>query len=172
MSKKKIEEMLLSGLSRYNTNLIANYIGTDEVLFESLIDLMIVGKPPIPQRAAWVFSTVAEKHQWLIKPYISKLIELLPTFKHWGIQRCILFVYEKIEIPENKMGEMFEICYNYVNNAKVPVAVRVFAMQILYNISLKEPDLQNEIKLLIESHLDTGSAGYLSRAKKILNKLN
>jgi len=172
MNKEKIEEMLLAGLSRFNTDLTANYIGKDQEHFNLLLDLMINGRPPIPQRAAWVVAIVVEKYPWLIKPYISKLIDLLPGFQHWGIQRCLLSVYQKIDIPETKLGEMFDICYKYLNDTKVPIAVRVFAMQILYNISLKEPELQGELKLLIESHFDTGSAGYQSRAKKILKKLS
>lgn len=171
MSKAKIEGMLLSGLSRFNTDLIANYIDANQERFDSLMDLMINAQPPIPQRAAWVFSTVVEKNQWLLNPYVSTLIDMLPGFQHWGIQRCILYTYGKIEIPEEKLGQMFQICYDYMDGTKVPVAVRVFAMQILYNISIREPGLQNELRLFIESHMDSGSAGFKSRGNKILKML-
>jgi len=46
-------------------------------------------------------------------------------------------------------------------------------MQILYNISATEPDLKNEVKLVLESlYDDFASAGISSRAGRLLKKLN
>ena len=164
--------MLMAGLSRFNTDLVAGYINNDETLFHELMELLFNAQPPIPQRAAWVMSTVAETHKWIIKPYIPKLIDALPGFSHRGIQRCILFTFESEEIPKNKKGQLYNICFDYVDNTKVPVAVRVYAMQILFNISISEPELKNELRLLIESHYENGSDGFKSRARKILKKLS
>ena len=45
-------------------------------------------------------------------------------------------------------------------------------MQVLYNVCQKEPDLANELKIVIEEFLPHGTAGFKSRGGKILKKLN
>ena len=170
---RKLAEMILAGNSRFNTDLVASYIGADEERFGELIDLMHDSKPPIPQRAAWIMTTVTDKYPWLIQPYLKKFIKNLPNYTHPGLIRSVLRQFCQIEFPPNLKGEIFELSYNFLLDTKQPVAIRVFAMQILYNISATEPDLKNEVKLVLESlYDDFASAGISSRAGRLLKKLN
>jgi hypothetical protein len=174
MSQEKLESMLLSGNSRFNVELITNYIGADEELFNQLIGLIHHGKQPVPQRASWVMTAVTDKYPWMIMPHLSEITERMPGYSsvHPSLTRNTLRQIAKIEIPEELMGKIFDICYNFLNDTKQPIAIRVFAMQVLYNISVKEPELKAELKLIIESHLDEASAGFANRAGKLLNKLS
>lgn len=45
-------------------------------------------------------------------------------------------------------------------------------MTAIFNLSAKYPEIKPELKLLIEMQLPNGSAGFISRGKKILKKLN
>jgi hypothetical protein len=174
MSIEKLESMLLSGNSRFNVGLIANYIGADEGLFCQLIGLIHHGKQPIPQRASWVMTAVTDKYPWIIMPYLSEITDRLPGYSsiHPSLARNTLRQLAQIDIPEELMGKIFDSCYHFLNDKKQPIAIRVFSMQVLYNISVKEPELQAELKLIIESHLDEASAGFANRAGKLLKKLN
>jgi hypothetical protein len=59
-----------------------------------------------------------------------------------------------------------------LTSAKEPLAVRVHAMQILYNISEKEPDLKPEILAIFEHVMENHSSpGIISRGKKLVQKL-
>jgi hypothetical protein len=45
-------------------------------------------------------------------------------------------------------------------------------MQLLFNISQKNPDLKGELKSVIETLMEEGgSAGFINRCKKLLRKL-
>ena len=44
-------------------------------------------------------------------------------------------------------------------------------MTVLYNITLKIPELADELKIIIEDQMPYGSAGFKSRGKKILKGL-
>ena len=52
-----------------------------------------------------------------------------------------------------------------------PIAVKVFAMTVAANICKHEPELKNELQLVIEDQLENASAGFRARAKKVFKQL-
>jgi len=44
-------------------------------------------------------------------------------------------------------------------------------MTVLANIAQKEPELKNELRLVIEQQLSHGSTGFCSRARKVLKMI-
>ena len=87
-------------------------------------------------------------------------------------KRHFLRMLTSHEISEEHSGFMVEYCLKAFQSAKEPVAVKVHAMQILFNIAQKEPDLKEEIALVIEHEMEYhATAGILSRGKKLLSKL-
>jgi hypothetical protein len=70
------------------------------------------------------------------------------------------------------MALLLNYCLEVFTNAAEPVAIRVHAMQILFNIAQKEPDFSGELIELIENEIELhGSAGLASRGRKLLKKL-
>lgn len=163
--------MLLAGLSRFNTDLVVAQVGTDQESFDNLVDIMLTAPEPIPLRAAWAISVITDKDPWLLEPRIVEVFDKRNSFKHPSVIRFLLRYLSHAPVPEVRMGEVFDFCYSALQNVKNPAAIRVFAMQVLYNISEIEPDLKNELALLIEAQLDTGSAGVINRGEKLLKKL-
>lgn len=78
-----------------------------------------------------------------------------------------------IEIEEEWMGGLYEKCFEFLGNPKEEIAVRAFAMVVLYNISNHFSELKPELKALIESVLEEPqvSPGVRSKANHILKKL-
>jgi hypothetical protein len=96
-----IASQLNSELSRRNTDLIAHYIDSDELKFQELMELLFHAKAPIPQRAAWVVTHLAEHHPELCQPYLEPIITNLEKFDHTGIHRCLLrFIAETYPFGE------------------------------------------------------------------------
>jgi len=48
------------------------------------------------------------------------------------------------------------------------VAVQVFSMQILYNLSGELPEIGEELYRILEEKIPDASAGYRSRARRII----
>jgi hypothetical protein len=163
-------EQLLAGMSRFNTDLIAADVGCDADKFAEIIDL-VHQQSLVSLRAAWVMTVVTDKYLDLINPYISVLIDNIPSHNHPGITRMVLRVLSRIDIPQQYLGVMFNYSCNWLENEATPVAIKVYAMQIMYNISQLEPDLKPELILLIEAHLNHNTAAYNSRSSKLINKL-
>ena len=63
-----LREALLKEHSKKQALQIANYVGSDPLLFAQLMALFFANEYKITQRAAWVVSCCAEKHPQLILP--------------------------------------------------------------------------------------------------------
>jgi hypothetical protein len=123
-------------------------------------------------RAAWMIDKIHDKFPELIEPYMPLMTDFVLTTKNHGKKRHLLKLIGLYDIPEEKMGTLLNFCLDIFTSASEPVAVRVHAMQILYNIAQKEPDFAGELIELIENELEFhGSAGISSRGKKLLKKL-
>ena len=167
-----IRAALLKEHSKEQTLKIVHYIGENKARFALLMDLFLNDEYRVTQRAAWVVGHTAEKNPQLFQPYLQVLIENLQKSVHDAIKRNTLRVLQDIDIPEDLLGLAAEICFSFLDDPKEPVAVRVFSMTVCYNICVKEPDLSNELKLIIEDHLPHGSAGFKSRGKRTLKLLD
>ncbi len=136
------------------------------------MDLFLKGEYRVTQRAAWIVSHCADNHPDLIKPYLDVMIDrMLEPGMHAAVKRNVVRILQDIELPKQLEGRIATICFEMLASAKEPVAVKVFSMTVLANIAEQEPDLKNEIRILIEQQLPTGSAGFRSRGMKILKRL-
>lgn len=155
--------------SKTHTLHIVDWIGTDQERFDQLLDIMLNGEKLESQRSAWVFHHSTEAHPELIRPHFQRLLDSFknPSY-HDAVRRGILKALGEQDLPEECMGIAADLCFDFLADQKEPVAVRVYAMNILWNICKKEPDLSEELKLLIEDQMPYGSVGFKSRGKKIL----
>lgn len=166
-----IKKELLFEHSKSQALKISNYIGNDQNRFDELMTLFFDTEYRVTQRAAWVVSHCADKYPELIEPYIEPMILNLKKDITVAVQRNTLRVLQEKEMPNTIIGDAADICFKILESAKEPIAVKVFAMTLLANICKKVPELKNELKILIEDQLPYGSAGFKSRANKILKKL-
>ncbi len=164
--KKQLE----AELSRRNTDFIVHVTENNPVHFRQLMQILLENKEPYSSRAAWVIDVICEKNAQLAKAYIQRMIRLLPNCRHNGTRRHILRILEKSDIPEVISGELIDYCFQAITDARVPVAIKVFSMQIIANYTKKYPELKFELRTVIEDQWDKNSAGFKSRGRKILTQ--
>jgi hypothetical protein len=147
------------------------YIGHDAKRFDQLIQLFLSDTYRISQRAAWPLSYCVEEYPELIKPHLAKVLKLLgKQGAPDAVKRNIVRFLQFIEIPKNHIGVVADTCFSLMD-PKEPIAVRVFSMSVLANITRHEPDLKKELRIIIEDQLPFASAGFRARAKKVLKEL-
>jgi len=123
-------------------------------------------------RAAWMEDKINEKHPELVIPYLPAMTDFVLTTQNAGKKRHLLKLISLHSIHEDKMAILLNYCIKIFTSASEPVAVRVHAMQILFNITLKEPDFAGELTDLIEHQIEFhGSTGITSRGQRLLKKL-
>ncbi|MFY9307439.1 MAG: hypothetical protein WAQ28_00170 [Bacteroidia bacterium] len=154
--------------SRANTDFITKAIGSSTKKFKEIVDIIYNGHAPLPQRASWLLAAVNEKHPELLLPYIPLFITTVHKFKIDGIKRNMLSALSQHTIPEELQGQIVNTCFEFLLSPDETVAVKVFAMQIIANIAKQHPELQDELKAVIEDQLPKSSAAFHARAKRIL----
>ena len=151
---------------------VANYIGNNKERFAELIEIIIGKDLEMANRAAWVIPSINDKNiGQLIQPHLKNMIELLNQPVHDAIKRNMVRMLQFTTIPKKLQGITLEYCFQLLNNQKEAVAIRVFAMTVLYNLTLQEPDLAHELYDSIEMHMEGALPGYKSRGGKILKTL-
>lgn len=151
---------------------ITRYVGNDPKRFAELVDVFLAGPYRVTQRASWPLSYCVEYNPSLIKPHLKKILNYLyKEGEHVAVKRNILRLLQYITIPRSLQAKTINLCFDFLNNPKEPIAVRVFTMTVLGNLAKENEDLKNEIIMVIEDQLPYGSAGFLSRGKKVLKQL-
>ncbi len=166
-----IKEALLEEHSKAQTLRITKYINSDPNKFEVLMNLILNDEYRVVQRGSWVVRYCYEDEPNLILPYLEEIISKLRNPSHDAYKRNMLVILSEIDVPNKFIGELADICFDALENRSEAVAIRAHAISNLYNICFKEPDLANELKLLLEEFMPHESAGFKSKAKKTITNL-
>jgi hypothetical protein len=151
---------------------IAAWAQENEAHFKQFIAVFLSSNYRINQRAAWPLGFVAKNRIELVLPYVGELIDNLKKEDiHDAVKRNTIRFLQDVDVPEEYMGDLANICFGYLADPNEAVAIKVFSMSVLLNITKKYPDFKNELKLLIEEQLPHGSAGFRSRGNKVLKAL-
>ena len=157
-----------SGVER---ELIIKEVGNSEEKFLVLLELALHEKDPLAWRATWVLDGCDEQHPGLASNQISRIIRRLPDLESKGSLRSLLRLLCRNEIPEEDQGLLIDLCFGYLVSELYPLAVKVHAMQIIYNHVLLYPELKHELITVIEDQTENNSVGFMSRGRRIINQL-
>jgi hypothetical protein len=167
-----LRKTILKEHSKSNCDRIVKWIGNSQRRFDELIFLFLNDEYRVVQRAAWPLSYAAMKYPGLMKNNFGKLIRnLRKPGLPVAVKRNTVRLLQYIPIPKRFHGELMSQCFEYLTSENETVAVKVFSMTILANLSKVYPEIKPELKLILEEHWDQKTAGFKSRAKKILKTL-
>jgi hypothetical protein len=167
-----IQEALQAEHSKAQSDRIADYVGDDPVRFAELMESFLSEDKELSRRAGWALSHCADRRPALIEPHLEAMIRNLRKEVHVAVKRNTVRVLQYVEIPDELLGEAADICFGYLADHHETAAVKVFSMTVLANICRREPDLGNELRLLIEEQMPYASAGFRNRGRRILAGLN
>lgn len=155
-----------------NLAILVRHIGHYPEHLDIIVSKALDDSQPENWRAMWMVEKIYDQHPELVRPYLPVLTTFLFTTQNAGKKRHLLKLISLNALPEEKLAFLLNYCIDLFTNAAEPVAVRVHAMQILFNIAQKEPDFTGELIGLIEHEIEYhGSAGIISRGSKLLKKL-
>ena len=167
-------DQLLAELSKRNTDYMASVIGNNEELFKEIMNVALTAETNVSGRAFWVIETVWLKYPYLINPFINDLIDFLPKTKKDNQRRHSLKILSTIDLrmlDEDRLGILIDQCFKWLEDGINPTAVKMFAMEIIYNYVLIEPVLASELIAVIENQYDDSTPGFKNRADKLLKIL-
>lgn len=161
----------LETLGKQEIYLWKELVKRDETLFAEIYQLIYSENPRIAWHAAWVIDHVSEEDPAKLKPYVPELIDRLPSLKSSSLRRHFTRMLLSQEIPEHLLGTLVDVLYNLLSPEEA-VAVRANSLQLLYNISMIEPDLKPELISVIEGILEEElTPGMKSKGRNLLKGL-
>ncbi len=169
MNEKELMDVLDSW---ENISLTVKEIVENPEYFPVLIKTALYNNEPKSWRAAYIVDLVHDYSPELLLPYLNEVTLQLKQEKSNGKKRHFMKLISMNKIDEEHHGFLFDYCLTTLTSAKEPLAVRVHAMQILFNISDIETGLKPEILSVIEHEMEFHAApSILSRGKKLAKKL-
>ncbi len=157
--------------SRAQAEMIADIIVQKPVLLDELLKIVFADNEPISRRAAWPLRFIHEKEKRLLDNYFPIIVIKLPEIKCVATQRNLLYILAYSHIPEFYYGRLLEFTSKVLLNTSSSVASIIYSIDIFFNLSKNEPDLLNELKLMLELLLPNATAGVKSKSMKILKKI-
>ena len=152
-------------------DLLISEVGKSNDKFATLLNFALFEKDPLAWRASWILDGSDEKHPGLASGYLSKIVQNLPQLESKGTLRSLLRLLCRYDIQEEDQGMLIDLCFGYMVSELYPVAVKVHAMQIIYNHTLIYPELKKELITVIEDQVENNSVGFKSRGTRIVRQL-
>ncbi len=169
--RQELIKIATSGYGRANADRLVEIIIQRPELFTELIEIYFANEEPASRRIVWAIDLYAETYPEALFPFIDKIVDHLPEFNHDGLKRHSLRMLARSPLPEANQGQLITICFDFLLSSSETPAVKVYAMETLYRISIKEPALKQELIDSIEWRAEEESAGVRNRGQKILKRL-
>lgn len=140
--------------------------------FAALVRYIADKDKVVATRASWCLSWAARQNPAFVTPHISALaIPLQEPGAPDGVVRNCASILQDAVIPESCQGTLMNACFDLVTNPLTPIAVKAFSLTILENLSKEYPEIQGELRTIIETQMENETAAFRSRGKKILKRL-
>lgn len=167
-----LKKALLQEHSKAQTKKIVEFVGEHPGRFEKLVDVFLEGPFRVTQRAAWPLSYCVEHHPALIVPHLKRILDhLKKPGIHDAVKRNTIRLLQFTDIPKRFQAQVAHYCFQYLQDRKEPVAVRVFSMTVILQIAKNHPELKKELAMIIEDNLPYASAAFISRGRKVLHTI-
>ena len=164
-----IHDEILKEHSRTQALKIAAYACASKKNFKELMKCFLSNEYRLAQRAAWSVSWAAKQKPQMVAPYIKDLVRQLERKDvHNAVIRNSVRILQQVEIPESLHGELMNACFGFIEKPSTPIAIKVFSLTTLFNLSKYYPEIKGELKLLIEELWENETAAFKARGKKIL----
>jgi hypothetical protein len=164
--------LLLHDSSRTLAELTADMVYGDPGLMAPLLSISRM-QDPFAQRASRIVCMCVLRFPELIRPYSTTMINELEGTKSLSVIRNYLKIFA--EAPVRFSGKdkaiLVNCCFGYLLSRDFPVGIKMFSMQVLYNLSREIPEISIELAAILADQLPGSSPGFKSRAGKILKKL-
>lgn len=168
----EIADRLRHRISKKALNQVIDYVCVKRERFEELFSLFYQRTGVVRLQSAWALSYCVERCPEWITPQIGKLLRLVETADEpAGVRRNVMRMLQFATIPKRLHGRAVNACFARLMDPGEAVAVKVFAMTVCANIAEHNEEIARELVLVLEDQLPYGTAGFRSRAMKILRKL-
>lgn len=152
-----------------------------EISINDLFSLCLHQHQQVAFRASWILEYVAHNFDASFSVVIPQFLIAYPNIKNLSVKRhftkIMMLLYNSKKLNDSNFdtelhNECLTATFDWLLNAKTPLAVQCNALDLLYNFSKQEDWVLDELKLILEQKLITNSPALISRSKRLLKRIN
>ena len=169
----KIVNDLLPDSSRMNAEMAAGFIIEREQHLGEFIEACASGTGKIPMRASRVIFILSRKYPAILRPHLSRLLEIAENTSDESVSRNYLCCFEEYidGFSEEQTGRLLTLAFRRIEERSESIVIRPVCLRLLYRLSEIYPELKAEVFSLATWLSDEPYPSCQAVAKKILLKL-
>jgi hypothetical protein len=149
-------------------------INTNPELIDAYVDYAISNEK-YAWRAAWVLQHLSQSNPEKLQKHSDKFVMALNSIEIHGHIREMLKIILNLKLSEEQTSEVFDSCYQLLQNNKMQSSVRFTCFNFLLKVANDYPELKEEIRIIFENIKEYLSPGIkrgmeLRLQKEILTK--
>jgi 8-oxo-dGTP diphosphatase len=171
----ELQSIVNSMMSMKEAEWVATSAIENPAIFVKLFEYSLSPDKKLAFRASWTLTKVCDKFPEMIYPYLAQIVDTLGDINNESTLRSFLRIISlsDLETINSRLhGVLTEFCFNALNSGNSAIAVKAYAMEILFRLSMIYPELANELSTSIILIMEDGSAGITSRGRNILKRLS
>ncbi|MDX1685102.1 MAG: hypothetical protein R3275_07685 [Saprospiraceae bacterium] len=169
--KSELTRLLLREHSKANSMEVVQLLESGKASLRDLIQLFSSNDKLIAQRASTTVNHYFSRHTDEITSCMDIFLEAMDRSIHPSIRRNVMRLLQFVDIPEQYRAPILNRAYEYLLNPKTPIAVQVFSLQVIANISQNHQDLKAELLSALDI-IEQPSCALEARVKRVIKQLN
>ena len=168
-----LKGMIIGMIGTREAEWIASSAGGNPQILLNLIEYSFSDDKKIAFKSSWVLTKVCDRFPEMIYPHLNKLSESLSKITNESVQRSFLRIISLSNL--NKIGVKYhgilaDFCFKSLRSGVSAIAVKAYAMDILFNLAAIYPELENELLATINMLQGEGTAALIAKGKQICKK--
>lgn len=162
------------GSERVVADLAVSILEQNPDEFRTLLDLCFLEQYPLSMRAARALQLYCEKYPESIYPYFDEVVDKIQKSRIDGVKRNFLKIFaEFIDIERiSDPGPLLNACFNWLQDPGQKPGLRIHAMNLIYKLGNKEPELLHELKLTLEMMDESSEISMRNCSAKMLRSIS
>jgi hypothetical protein len=173
--KKRIDS-LGKRMSKEESVIFSCEIVFDTQKAAAAIDQLRHGNPKEIFNVLWALRNLQDTQLQAFPDLTEIILGLFQKFpKDEAILRDGVGLLQVVDISEDFQGEVFQVCFGFLQDSSKSIAVKVFSMTVCYNLAKNHLELLKELEMQIKDILwfqGDLSPAIFSRGNAILQKIN
>jgi len=148
---------------------VLRMVGEHPERVKELVECLTCGDPVVRARAADALEKASAKRPALLGPFKGFLLRVAARSGQQEVRWHLAQVTPRLPLTRREIVAVFPTLRGYLEDRSV--IVRVFALQAMFDLSLREPSLRIPVRALAESFCRTGTPAMRARGRKLLSLL-
>lgn len=141
-----------------------------QIPIDNLLGLATEAKP-IASRFLWLLGDLAETAPQLLYAALHGLFQIKASINGIDVNRSFAKYWQLCGIPVEHEAEAIGMLFNWLNEPKSNVSLKMHAAQALFNVSRTYSELCIELKASLEEQLHKNGKSFDTRAGNLLRIL-